>query len=523
MRILSWNINGLATTLQYHPWLETKSYKNLLDTLEADIICLQEIKTQRQKLTRDMGLVPGYDGYFSYSKTKQGYSGVAIYVKKPLTPLSTDERITADLSPTFLDTLKTADHELLDLEGRCLVMDFGLFVLFNIYFPNDSGDTRMDFKMDYHRCVRQRIDLLLEQGRQVVLTGDVNAVHEEIDHCDPKQSLKEHGITNFKDLPHRQWVDQLLTPKGPMVDTGRRSHPNRKGMFTCWNTRINARPANFGTRIDYVLISQGLLPWFNVADIRADILGSDHCPVYADFWDTLPDNKDTRLMDLLSTHSSASLPPSPYLAANYPEFNQKKLMTFFSNSTAGSPPIANTTTSSPSSSPSPSSSSSSSSTTTATTTSPSPSTTLKRKNTTMILGNKRQQQQKQQQNTIKSFFTSNSNSNKQQKSKTSNNNNTNRLNKIDDNDLDATIDMEPILSQIEERKESNQVWSNLFQPPTIPTCQVHKSTCNEYTVSKKGPNQGRRFYLCSKPVGPQDVNSLDYRCDFFQWKHDKKN
>ncbi|KAI8338893.1 Endonuclease/exonuclease/phosphatase [Chlamydoabsidia padenii] len=428
-----------------------------------------------------MGLIPGYDGYFSYSKTKPGYSGVAVYVKQPLQPLTVDERITNDLTRHFLDTLKTSEPDLLDMEGRSLIMDFGLFVLFNIYFPNDAGDVRMDFKMDYHQCVRQRINQLLADGRQVILAGDINAVHEEIDHCDPKQSIKEHGLTHFKDMPHRLWIDQLIAPKGPLLDTCRHSHPDRKGMFTCWNTKINARPANFGTRIDYILISQGLIPWFNKADIRPDILGSDHCPVYTDFWDTLPGDKDTNIMDLFTT--SDIILPSSYLAANYPEFKQKKLSTYFNNN---SNKIDYTSPTSISITPSPLTSSTS---------------TLKRKDTTKLKDNNK----RQQQNTIKSFFSTTPKSTRP------------KTDEIDEGD------MESIMTQIEEREETNQVWTNLFQPPTIPTCQVHQIKCTEHTVNKKGPNQGRRFFLCSKPVGPQDANKLDYRCNFFQWKHDKKN
>lgn len=187
-----------------------------------------------------MALVPGYDAYFSFPKKKHGYSGVAVYVKQPLLPLWTEEGITGvynkkvhdpDLA-SFLTTLDT-DPETLDAEGRCIIMDFKAFVLFNIYFPNDSSEVRRNYKMDYHQCVRRRVDDYLKQGRQVVLVGDINAVHEEIDHCDPKQSKKEHGLEDFKALPHRQWVDQILEPRGPLVDLCRKYHPNRRGMFTC--------------------------------------------------------------------------------------------------------------------------------------------------------------------------------------------------------------------------------------------------------------------------------------------------
>jgi AP endonuclease-2 len=219
------------------------------------------------------------------------------------------------------------------------------------------------------------------------------------------------------------------------------------------------RPANFGTRIDYILISQGLLPWFNKADIRADIMGSDHCPVYADFWNTLPDEDDkrTNIMDFLGTSTAIII---PYLAANYPEFKQKKLSTFFNSKKTGVP-----TDPTPSPSPSPSSSSAEAS-------------PFKRKMTSSSSPTTK----RQNQNTIKSFFSAASSTKPSATPKPAE----------DEDDLAA------ILEQIDERHESTQGWSTLFQTPTIPSCQVHQCKCTEHTVNKKGPNQGRRFYLCSK-------------------------
>ena len=215
----------------------------------ADLHSLQEVKCQRSKLTRDMALVPGYDAYFSFSKVKLGYSGVGVYVKQPLKPVWIEEGITGVLNTRihdsefepFLDTL-TTDTRALDAEGRCIIMDFKAFVLFNIYFPNEGSEARRDFKMDYHRCVRRRIDDYLKQGRQVVLVGDINAVHEEIDHCDPKKSMKDNDITDFKSLPHRTWIDQVIAPKGPLVDLCRKYHPGRRGMFTCKLLNILMHP-----------------------------------------------------------------------------------------------------------------------------------------------------------------------------------------------------------------------------------------------------------------------------------------
>lgn len=183
-----------------------------------------------------MALVPDYQAYFSFSKVKLGYSGVAVYVKDTcVQPRRTYEGITGILDANddgFEYDLETPAGQL-DSEGRCIILDFGFFVLFNVYFPNDSEGTRIEFKMDYHRCVEQRIQQFLSRGRHVLLVGDINAVHEEMDHCDPKQSMKENEIADFKDLPHRRWLDNIIDPKGPLIDTTRFYHPDRQKMFTC--------------------------------------------------------------------------------------------------------------------------------------------------------------------------------------------------------------------------------------------------------------------------------------------------
>jgi AP endonuclease-2 len=199
----------------------------------------QEVKCQRSKITKEMAIIPGYNAYFSFSKVKLGYSGVVVYVKDTLVPqpLHAREGVTGVIDKNNDDEDFEYNFgtppEALDAEGRCVILDFGFFILFNIYFPNDGDESRSGFKMDYHNCVRQRIEMYLKQGRQVLLVGDINAIHEEIDHCDPKQSMRDHGITDFKDLPHRQWIDHLIDPKGPLIDMTRLYHPDRKGMFTC--------------------------------------------------------------------------------------------------------------------------------------------------------------------------------------------------------------------------------------------------------------------------------------------------
>lgn len=137
----------------------------------------------------------------------------------------------------------------LDSEGRCLVTDHSTFVLFNvqlflnqIYFPNgDSSDDRRSFKMRYSQAVQWRIEELVAQGRSVILVGDINVCAAEIDHCDPKKSIKELGIEAFQDTPARSWFNTFLYPKGVMHDTFRSLHPLDTRAYTVWNTLVNAR------------------------------------------------------------------------------------------------------------------------------------------------------------------------------------------------------------------------------------------------------------------------------------------
>ncbi|CAO3612929.1 unnamed protein product [Mucor hiemalis] len=484
MRVLTWNVNGLASTLQYYPWSETKSFKVLLDSLESEIICFQEVKCQKSKLTKEMAVVPGYNAYFSCSKVKLGYSGVVVYVKDTLTPLRTYEGITGaldDIDDGFSYNLTTPALQL-DSEGRCIIMDFGFFILFNIYFPNESNETRTEFKMDYHDCVRQRIEKFLKEGRQVLLVGDVNAVHDEIDHCDPKESMKEHGILDFKDLPHRRWLDDILDPKGPLIDMTRLYHPERTKMFTCWNTKMNTRPSNLGTRIDYTLASKGLKPYFKYSDIQPNIMGSDHCPVYADFTD-----------NLIADYTQSTPPQendfiSPLLATNFPQFSnqQKKLSNYFMKSLPSAP--NNNITSLPAH--------------TASASIPS----VKRNSISSFPSNKKVKTKHTP--AIHSFFTPH----KKPVSPSA------VVEKAEEND--SFINVDELISEAQTKEKTAKAWTSLFIPPEVPRCKVHNEPCLERTVSKKGPNIGRVFYICAKPIGPKDdpVNNSQFSCNFFQWK-----
>ncbi|RUS12791.1 Endonuclease/exonuclease/phosphatase [Endogone sp. FLAS-F59071] len=278
MRILTWNINGIRTVLQYYPWSKTKSYKVELHFIELILLgnhhpiswnlsvllsvgrCLiqympnlihhrpnhsfQETKITRSKLGPDVAMIPGYDAYFSFTRVKQGYSGVVTYVRHPLTPLAAEEGITGVLhrsSPNdetpgpigHYPSLSVSDAQILDSEGRCVILDFGFFVLFNVYFPHLSGPDRESFKSLFNSVLQCRVEALLDAGREVIVAGDVNVCHREIDHCDPRQSCKDNELQEFGDQPARKWLDTFLAPNGRMVDMCRKFWPERKGMFTC--------------------------------------------------------------------------------------------------------------------------------------------------------------------------------------------------------------------------------------------------------------------------------------------------
>ncbi|KAI8898449.1 exodeoxyribonuclease III Xth, partial [Globomyces pollinis-pini] len=285
-KIVSWNVNGITSLKNYHPWT-TKTFPELLDSFHSDIICFQEIKRTIKSLPTEFNHVPGYDVFYSLHPTK-GYAGVATFVKSNISPVMVEQGFSGLLSTTNLGHLDdlhqhyTADTlKQLDSEGRVLITDHQYFILFNIYYPN-SGETddRHEFKMIFSKAVQIRIDSFVRAGRRVMVVGDLNVTHQEIDHCNPEQSMKDNGLAKFEDLDSRIWLNDWLYPNGLMIDTFRFSFPNRTNAFTVWNTKLNARSVNYGTRIDYILVSESLRDWIDVSDILPDVLGSDHCPIF---------------------------------------------------------------------------------------------------------------------------------------------------------------------------------------------------------------------------------------------------
>nr|CDI51540.1 related to APN2-AP endonuclease, exonuclease III homolog [Melanopsichium pennsylvanicum 4] len=349
MRIVVWNINGLRTLKGYQPWYKLPDWEACLEHLNADIACFQETKMTRKQLTESMCILPSYNTFFNFHPTK-GYSGTVTYVRKAVSiPLKAEQGITGRLPATNVSSNPSIHNEpigcvpadtrddvepkiwdALDQEGRCVVLDLGLFVLFNVYCPNETGPERLEYKMTYYQCLAERAYRLIAAGREVMIVGDMNIIRDPIDHCDPEQSMKEHGWDHFHQHPARSWFKSFLKPQGKFHDVGREFHPDRNRMYTCWNTLIDARPANYGVRLDYTLVTEGLLPWIKGADIQADVYGSDHCPIYVDLHDEREvEGKVVKLRDIMQGGVDR-LPPA-LAAVHYDEFSgkQRKLASFF--------------------------------------------------------------------------------------------------------------------------------------------------------------------------------------------------
>ncbi|KAK7743802.1 Class II abasic (AP) endonuclease [Cytospora paraplurivora] len=294
--------------------MECKRHQAMFDVLEADIVVMQEAKIQRKDLTDDMVLVPGWDVFFSLPKDKKGKSPYR-FLNSKCCPIRAEEGLTGVLYPQKSTTkfrdqpadqriggypqenqfVGPIDEVTLDSEGRAVVLEFPAFVLIGVYVPATRDDTRTDFRMGFMSILDARIRNLVAMGKQVVLAGDLNIIRTDIDTAGCAEQLRKEGMTldDFLSTPSRRFFNQLIF-EGQVIgerDEGREDpvmwditrafHPDRQGMFTCWETKKNARPGNYGSRIDYILCTSGLKAWFEDSNIQEGLMGSDHCPVYA--------------------------------------------------------------------------------------------------------------------------------------------------------------------------------------------------------------------------------------------------
>jgi AP endonuclease-2 len=363
---LNRNVNGIRNPFSYPPWNASRSFPAMFDILESDIVVMQELKIQRKDLRDDMVMLDGWDCYFSLPKHKKGYSGVGIYTRNATcAPIRAEEGLLGVLpspSGTPYRDLPEAqsiggypsefqidglgvDPALLDAEGRCLVLEFPAFVLFGVYSPANSNGLRDDFRYGFVCALDCRIRNLTRQGKRVVLVGDLNVSRHELDTASSADDMRRNGITHedYISTPNRRIFNQLLVggevvgerdegrEQGVLWDTTRGFHPDRAGMYTHWEQKINARPGNFGSRIDFVLVASSMQSWIKDANIQEGLLGSDHCPVFADFHDVVEiDGKEVNLLDIMSPAGSfvGGQRQREWVLQDIPAFSGRRLQEF---------------------------------------------------------------------------------------------------------------------------------------------------------------------------------------------------
>jgi exodeoxyribonuclease-3 len=248
VKIYSWNVNGIRAAAQ-------KGYTEWLENSDADILCLQETKAQVDQLDDNIINPNGYHSHWN-SALKKGYSGVATFSKKE--PISIRNGL---------------ENEKFDNEGRVIESEYDKFTLLNIYFPNGRRDlSRVDYKLEFCDLVLSRCESLRSEGKNLIICGDYNTAHKEIDLKNPKANQKTTGF-----LPEeRAWIDKFIAHG--YIDTFREFTKEPEN-YTWWSYRFNARQKNIGWRIDYFFINKEFLPNLKDAFILSDVGGSDHCPL----------------------------------------------------------------------------------------------------------------------------------------------------------------------------------------------------------------------------------------------------
>lgn len=245
MKFVSWNVNGLRACV-------TKGFEDTFRRLDADFFCLQETKMQPGQL--DLS----FEGYESYwcSAEKKGYSGTAVFTRHQ------------PLSVRYGLGLEEHDHE-----GRVITLEMPAFYLVTVYTPNSQdGLRRLDYRMEWDAAFRDYL-ARLDAAKPVVVCGDLNVAHQEIDLKNPKSNRRNAGFTDEE----RESFGRLL--RAGFTDSFRFFYPNLEGAYSWWSYRFKAREKNAGWRIDYFLVSDRLRPALTDAAIHGDVFGSDHCPV----------------------------------------------------------------------------------------------------------------------------------------------------------------------------------------------------------------------------------------------------
>lgn len=251
IKLISWNVNGLRAAIK-------KDFFKSFKQLDADIFAIQETKLQEAQLTDEMRNIKEYASFWSHATVKKGYSGVAVYTR---------------IKPKMVKY--GVGDGAFDNEGRIVEMDLGDFIFFNVYFPNGQmSEERLQYKLDFYERFFQYTDEYKKEGRSLVITGDYNTAHNEIDLKNPKNNQNTSGFLRIE----RDWLDRIT--RNGYVDTFRYFYPD-KVKYSWWTYRFKARDRNIGWRIDYFFVTQDIINkgWITSAFIDNGVFGSDHCPI----------------------------------------------------------------------------------------------------------------------------------------------------------------------------------------------------------------------------------------------------
>ena len=248
IKIACWNVNGIRSIVK-------KGFYDWLTREKPDILCLQETKVSPEDIPAELISPDGYHTYWN-APQKKGYAGVAVWSReKPV------------------EILKDFGKPEFDVEGRALIYKHSAFTLFNIYFPNGKASPeRLKFKMDFYDAFLEYVEPLRKKGQKLIICGDVNTAHNEIDIARPKENSKSSGFLPME----RAWMDKFIS-RG-YVDTFRHFHKDSVE-YSYWDIKTNARARNVGWRIDYFFVTENLINRVAKSVILSDVTGSDHCPI----------------------------------------------------------------------------------------------------------------------------------------------------------------------------------------------------------------------------------------------------
>ncbi len=254
LRIASWNVNGLRACAK-------RGFRDWLEASKTEIVAVQEVRARVEDLPREIHAPEGWHAFFSPAE-RLGYSGVGLFSRR---------------APDAMET--SLGREDFDAEGRLQIARFGKLAVVNAYFPNGNGkqrnNSRVPFKLEFYRALHARVEELRAEGARVLVMGDFNTAHSEIDLARPRENRGTSGFLLEECAELERWIDTGL------VDTFRRFEPG-PGHYSWWSQRFGVRARNVGWRIDYVLACPAAVPHVHAAWLAPDVLGSDHCPVGVD-------------------------------------------------------------------------------------------------------------------------------------------------------------------------------------------------------------------------------------------------